>query len=200
MLLLFIAFYSLLPTLPQFIKQIGRTEAQVGLVTGAFMLSAVIFCPIIGALSDRFGRRPFIVWGLLIFTLAMYLYDWASGIVVLVGLRILHGMSWAFSTTAIITAITEIIPAARRGEGMGWFSMAMTLAMAIGPMYGLWVAQNLSYHALFLFAVGLSAVSLLLTFGAQTPFRLRSDAGRIELFEKSVLPVTVSVFFLYIAL
>ena len=82
---------------------------------------------------------------------------------------------------------------------MGWFSMAMTLAMAIGPMYGLWVAQNLSYHALFLFAVGLSAASLLLTFGAKMPFRPQSVGRRIELFEKSVLPVTVTVFFLYIA-
>lgn len=199
MLFLFIAFYSLLPTLPQFIKQIGGTEAQVGLATGAFMLSAVIFRPLVGGLLDRFGRRPFILWGLLLFALAMYMYNWVGGIVVLMGLRILHGMSWAFSTTAIITATTDMIPAARRGEGMGWFSMAMTLAMAIGPMFGIWVAQNLSYHALFLFAVGLSAVSLLLTFGAKMPFRPQSVGRRIELFEKSVLPVTVSVFFLYIA-
>ena len=199
MLFLFIAFYSLLPTLPQFIKQIGGTEAQVGLATGAFMLSAVIFRPLVGGLLDRFGRRPFILWGLLLFALAMYMYNWVGGIVVLMGLRILHGMSWAFSTTAIITATTDMIPAARRGEGMGWFSMAMTLAMAIGPMFGIWVAQNLSYHALFLFAVGLSAVSLLLTFGAKMPFRPQSVGRRIELFEKSVLPVTVTVFFLYIA-
>lgn len=199
MLFLFIAFYSLLPTLPQFIKQIGGTESQVGLATGAFMLSAVMFRPLVGGLLDRFGRRPFIVWGLLLFTLAMYMYNWVGGIVVLMGLRILHGMSWAFSTTAIITATTDMIPAARRGEGMGWFSTAMTLAMAIGPMFGIWVAQNLSYHALFLFAVGLSAVALLLTFGAKMPFRPQSVGRRIELFEKSVLPVTVSVFFLYIA-
>ena len=54
---------------------------------------------------------------------------------------------------------------------MGWFSTAMTLAMAVGPMLGIWVAQNMSYHALFLFAVGLSAAALLLTFGAKMPFQ-----------------------------
>ncbi|MFC5451108.1 MFS transporter [Paenibacillus aestuarii] len=40
---------------------------------GVFMLSAVIFRPIVGRMLDRFGRRPFIVIGLLLFTLAMYM-------------------------------------------------------------------------------------------------------------------------------
>ncbi|GGG08027.1 MFS transporter [Paenibacillus abyssi] len=199
MFFLFTSFYLLLPTLPLFIKQMGGSEAQVGLATGVFMLSAVFFRPIVGGLLDRFGRRPFIVWGLLLFTLAMYMYDWIGGIIVLMGLRILHGMSWAVSTTATITAITDMIPSARRGEGMGWFSTAMTLAMAVGPMLGIWVIQNQSYHALFLTAVGLSAAALLLTFGAKMPFRPQSGARRIAFYEKSVLPVAASVFFLYIA-
>jgi MFS family permease len=198
-LFLFNAFYMLYPTLPMFIKQMGGNESQVGLAMGAFMLSAVIFRPLVGGLLDRFGRRPFIVWGLLLFTLAMYMYNWVGGIVVLMGLRILHGLSWAVSTTGTITAITDMIPSTRRGEGMGWFSTSMTLAMAIGPMFGIWVTQNLSYSALFLFAVVLSAAALLLTLGAKMPFRPQPGARRIELFEKSVLPVAASVFFLFIA-
>jgi len=196
-LFLFIGFYMLY--LPLFIKQMGGNETQVGLAMGAFMLAAVIFRPFVGVLLDRFGRRPFIVWGLILFTVAMYMYDWIGGIAVLMGLRILHGISWAVSTTGILTAITDIIPANRRGEGMGWFGTSMTLAMAIGPLFGIWVAQNLSYHHLFLFAVGLSAAALLLTLGINIPFRPQSGASRIELFEKSVLPVTASVFFLFIA-
>ncbi|MCU6792308.1 MFS transporter [Paenibacillus sp. WQ 127069] len=198
-LFLFNAFYMLYPTLPLFIKQMGGNESQVGLAMGAFMLSAVIFRPLVGGLLDRFGRRPFIVWGLLLFTLVMYMYNWVGGIVVLMGLRILHGMSWAVSTTATITAITDMIPSTRRGEGMGWFSTSMTLAMAIGPLFGIWVTQNLSYSALFVFAVVLSAAALLLTLGAKMPFRPQTGARRIELFEKSVLPVAASVFFLFIA-
>lgn len=198
-LFLFNAFYMLYPTLPLFIKQIGGNESQVGLAMGAFMLSAVIFRPLVGGLLDRFGRRPFIVWGLLLFILAMYMYDWVGGIVVLMGLRILHGMSWAFSTTATMTAITDMIPSTRRGEGMGWFSTSMTLAMAIGPMFGIWVTQNLSYSSLFLFAVVLAAIALLLMLDAKMPFRPQPDGRRIELFEKSVLPVAASVFFLFIA-
>ncbi|REK64082.1 MULTISPECIES: MFS transporter [Cohnella] len=199
MLFLFTGFYLLLPTLPPFIKQMGGNEAEVGLAAGAFMLSAVMIRPIVGGLLDRFGRRPFIVWGLLLFALAMYMYDWIGGIAVLMGLRILHGMTWAVSTTAVFTAVTDIIPSARRGEGMGWFSTAMTLAMAVGPMLGVWVIQSLSYHALFQFACALSAVALLLTYSAKVPFRQQTGERRIEFFEPSVLPVAASVFFLTIA-
>jgi MFS family permease len=198
-LFLFVAFYMLYPTLPPFIKQMGGSESQVGLAMGAFALSAVIFRPLVGGLLERFGRRPFIVWGLLLFILAMYMYNWVGGIVVLIALRILHGLSWALSTTAMITSITDTIPAARRGEGMGWFSTSMTLAMAIGPMFGIWVTQNHSYSALFVFAVVLSAAALLLTFGAKMPFQPQTGARRIELYEKSVLPIAASVFFLFIA-
>lgn len=198
-LFLFTGFYLLLPTLPLFIKELGGNEGQIGLIAGAFMLSAVIFRPIVGVLLDRFGRRPFIVWGLIFFALAMYAYDWIGGIAVLIWIRIVHGVSWAFSTTAVFTAATDMIPSTRRGEGMGWFSTAMTLAMAVGPIVGIWVTQNLSYSALFLCAVGLSVAALLLTFGAKIPFRPQTGAVKIELFEKSVLPVTASVFFLTIA-
>lgn len=198
-LFLFNAFYMLYPTLPSFIKQMGGNESQVGLAMGAFMLSAVIFRPLVGGLLDRFGRRPFIVSGMLVFTLAMYMYDWVGGMVALMWLRILHGMSWAVSTTASITAITDMIPSTRRGEGMGWFSTSMTLAMAIGPMFGIWITQNRSYSALFIIAVLLSGAALLLMLGAKMPFRPQKGARRIELFEKSVLPVSASVFFLFIA-
>ncbi|WP_110933523.1 MFS transporter [Paenibacillus bouchesdurhonensis] len=198
-LLLFTGFYLLLPTLPLFIKELGGDEAQVGMVTGAFMLSAVIFRPIVGVLLDRFGRRPFIIWGLILFALAMYMYDWIGGIAVLIWIRIVHGMSWAVSTTALFTAATDMIPATRRGEGMGWFGTAMTLAMAIAPLFGIWVVQHLSYSALFLSAVGLSVAALLFTFGAKIPFQPQKRTTRIELFEKSVLPVTAAVFFLTIA-
>ena len=199
MFFLFTAFYMLFPTLPLFIKQMGGNETQVGLAMGAFMLTAVIFRPFVGGLLDRFGRRPFIIWGLLLFAVAMYMYNWIGGIGVLMALRILHGGSWALSTTAILTAVTDMIPSARRGEGMGWFSMSMTLAMAIGPLFGLWVTQNLSYDALFLFSVGLSTAALFLMLGANMPFQPQLVPRRIEFFEKSVLPITASIFFLFLA-
>ncbi len=199
MLFLFTGFYLLLPTLPLYVIELGGNEWQVGLMMGVFTFSAVIFRPIVGGLLDRYGRRSFILWGLLFYVLAMYLYDWVGFLLLLLGLRVLHGMSWAVSTTAIGTAITDIIPPGRRGEGMGWSGSAMTTAMAIGPLLGLWILHNYSFHTLFLIATGLSIVALLLMFVTRVPFQPKAGKGRLELFEKSVLPITAAIFFLAVA-
>jgi MFS family permease len=199
MFFLFTAFYMLYPTLPLFIKQMGGNESFVGLAMGAFMLSAVAFRPLIGGFLDRFGRRPFILWGLSFFAVIMYLYNLVDGLIALMILRVLHGMSWGVTTTAIMTAVTDLIPANRRGEGMGWSGLAMTLAMAIGPLFGIWISEHLSFQSLFIVAVVLSIAALFLIMSSKMNFTPQKGTKKIDLFEKSVLPVTAVVFFLFIA-
>lgn len=118
MLFLFTGFYLLVPTLPLFIKEIGGNESQVGLMMGMFTIAAVVIRPIIGGMLDQYGRRSFIIFGLIFFGITMYSYNLASTIVFLAVLRVIHGVTWAVSTTAVGTAITDIIPDSRRGEGM----------------------------------------------------------------------------------
>lgn len=199
MLFLFTGFYLLLPTLPLYIKHLGGSETQVGLAAGAFTLTAVVFRPMVGGLVDRYGRRAFYIWGLIFFVLSMYLYDWVGSILLLLALRILHGASWAFSTTSIGTVITDLIPASRRGEGMGWYGMAMTVAMAIGPMLGTYIVGGYSFQTLFLVATGLSLIAFILAYMTRAPYQAKPSTGRIQLVEKSVLPVTVAIFFLAVA-
>lgn len=199
MLFLFTGFYLLLPTLPLYIKHLGGSESQVGLAAGAFTLTAVVFRPMVGGLVDRYGRRAFYIWGLLFFVLSMYLYDWVGSILLLLALRILHGASWAFSTTSIGTVITDLIPTSRRGEGMGWYGMAMTIAMAIGPMLGTFIVSGYSFRMLFLVATILSLIAFILAYMTRAPYQAKPSAGRIQLVEKSVLPVTVAIFFLAVA-
>lgn len=199
MLFLFTGFYLLLPTLPLYIKHLGGSETQVGLAAGAFTLTAVVFRPMVGGLVDRYGKRAFYVWGLIFFVLSMYLYDWVGSILLLLALRILHGASWAFSTTSIGTVITDLIPISRRGEGMGWYGMAMTVAMAIGPMLGTYIVSGYSFRTLFLVATGLSLIAFILAYMTRAPYQAKPSAGRIQLVEKSVLPVTAAIFFLAVA-
>ncbi|MGH1287124.1 MFS transporter [Bacillus toyonensis] len=199
MLFLFTGFYLLVPTLPLFIKEIGGNESQVGLMMGMFTIAAVVIRPIIGGMLDQYGRRSFIIFGLILFGLTMYSYNLASTIVLLAVLRVIHGVTWAVSTTAVGTAITDIIPDSRRGEGMGWYGMAMTIAMAIGPMIGLWVVQYYSFHGLFLLATLLSFMAVILSLITKMPFTPQKEKGKIQLFEKSVLSITVVVFFLSFA-
>lgn len=198
MLFLFTGFYLLVPTLPLFIKEIGGNELQVGLMMGMFTIAAVVIRPIIGGMLDQYGRRSFTIFGLIFFGLTMYSYNLATTIILLAILRVIHGVTWAVSTTAIGTAITDIIPDSRRGEGMGWYGMAMTIAMAIGPMIGLLVVQNYSFHGLFLLATLLSIMAVLLSLMTKMPFTPQKEKGKMQLFEKSVLSITIVVFFYHL--
>lgn len=195
-LLLFSGFYLLMPTLPMFIKQLGGSESQVGLIIGVFTISAVIFRPIIGGLMDRYGRRAFIISGLLFFAITMYFYDWVTGIIFLVVLRILHGVGWAVATTSIGTAVTDVIPQSRRGEGMGWYGLAMTLGMALGPIVGLWVTKSYSFHYLFLLCTALALIAFILGLGAKSPTVQNTSKKPISFYEKTVLPIAIVTFFL----
>ncbi|MDM5186159.1 MFS transporter [Bacillus sp. DX4.1] len=195
-LLLFSGFYLLMPTLPIFIKQLGGSESQVGFIIGVFTISAVILRPIIGGLMDRYGRRLFIISGLLFFAITMYFYDWVTGVIFLVVLRILHGISWAIATTSIGTAVTDVIPQSRRGEGMGWYGLAMTLGMALGPVLGLWVIKSFSFHYLFLLCTGLALVAFILALGTKIPAIQHASKKPISFFEKTLLPIAIVTFFL----
>ncbi|MEC0090995.1 MFS transporter [Paenibacillus macquariensis] len=195
-LLLFSGFYLLMPTLPMFIQQLGGSESQVGFIIGVFTISAVIFRPIVGGLMDRYGRRAFIISGLLFFVITMYFYDWVTGVVFLIVLRILHGISWAIATTSIGTAVTDVIPQSRRGEGMGWYGLAMTLGMALGPILGLWVATSYSFHNLFLLCTVLALIAFILAFAIKTPVVQFTSKKPISFFEKTVLPLAIVTFFL----
>jgi MFS family permease len=195
-LLLFSGFYLLMPTLPLFIKQLGGSESQVGFIIGVFTISAVIVRPIVGGLMDRYGRRAFIISGLLFFAITMYFYDWITGVIFLVVLRIFHGISWAIATTSIGTAVTDVIPQSRRGEGMGWYGLAMTLGMALGPILGLWVAKSFSFHYLFLLCTGLALIAFILAFGTKFPAVQLTQEKTISFFEKTFLPIAIVTFFL----
>ncbi|ELC8442590.1 MFS transporter [Clostridium perfringens] len=195
-LLLFSGFYLLMPTLPMFIKQLGGSDSQVGFIIGVFTISAVIIRPIVGGLMDKYGRRIFIISGLLFFAITMYFYDWVTGIIFLIILRILHGVSWAIATTSIGTAVTDVIPTSRRGEGMGWYGLAMTLGMALGPILGLWVIKSYSFHYLFLVCTALALIAFILSFVTKIPKVKNTEKQQISFFEKTVLPIAIVTFFL----
>ncbi|TDF96287.1 MFS transporter [Paenibacillus piri] len=196
MFFLCFGFYLLLPTLPLYIKKLGIGESQLGFIIGGFTLSAVVVRPVIGGLLDRFGRRFFILAGLIVFAIAMFLYNWASGILLLFLLRILHGCGWAISTTSIGTAITDVIPTQRRGEGMGWYGMSMSVSMAIGPIVGVWMVQNYSFRNLVILASCLSVAAILLALVIKVPALRLDNKRKAVFFDKSVLPISVAIFFL----
>lgn len=157
--LIFCAFQILMPILPKYVQSMGADEKVIGLINGLFTITALSARPFIGRELDRGGRRKIYLLGLVIFFLAILGYLWAPTLIILLSFRLVHGLGWAGASTAAGTIVADIIPPARRGEGMGYYGVASTLAMAIAPALGLTLLINYDFSVIFL-------VSMSLTLGA----------------------------------
>ena len=111
---------------------------------------------------DRGGRRPFALGGLALFAAATALLPLAASLWALLALRAVQGVGWGFATTAISSLVADLAPASRRGEAIGVWGLAPTVAMALGPAAGGALAHVggtgaafLGTAALFLAALGL---------------------------------------------
>lgn len=192
--ILFIAFYLLLPTLPQYVEGLGGDEAAVGLLMGVFTLAAMALRPWIGLALDRLGRTPVYLAGLATFVALVYLYRWAASIPLLLLLRIPHGVGWGMATTAQSTIAADLAPPARRGEALGYFGMFTTLAMAFGPSLGMAVILRYSFPVLFTVSAALAAIALAIASRIHEPPR-EGKGGRGPLFNTSALLPSLVVLF-----
>ncbi len=199
-LFIFLGFQMLLPIMPVFALELGGTEAWAGMVTGIFTLASVIMRPITGRLLDRQGRKGVYLGGLLLFFLCMVAYHWVPGIVFLLLLRFIHGFGWGASSTASSTIATDIIPKARMGEGMGYFGLTGTLAMAVGPALSLGLAGRYGYNTVFTIATASVVIALVfaLLIRYQEPEgRANPDlANKQSIFEKTALRPGVTIAFI----
>ncbi len=148
-LIVFISFQMLTPTIPLYVDQLGGNETIVGVVSGFFAISSVVVRPWVGQGLDRYGRLGIWLVGAAIFFLTNFGYAWALSIPLLIGFRVIHGVGWGVVTTSAATAATDLIPAPRRGEGMGFFGLGTNIAMATGPLLGFFIAGRLGFNILF---------------------------------------------------
>ncbi|MXQ53319.1 MFS transporter [Shimazuella alba] len=92
--------------------------------------------------------------------LFMCFNNWVNGVLILILLRLLHGIGPAVSTISIGTAVADIILETRRGEEMGLYGLAMTISMAVGPILGIWLLHIYSFHGLIFIAIFFSIIAL----------------------------------------
>lgn len=204
-LLVFISFYCLLPTLPLFVTDyLGSDVSAVGYIFGFFALAAVIARPLAGFAVDTTGRKVVLFISLLLLAAAIAIYNIATTVLLLFIIRMFHGLCWGFATTAAGTVATDIVPAARRGEGIGYYGLSNTFAMAAGPALGLLIVSHTSFTVLFTGSSLLAAAALVcvlaITFKetaaahTQQPVEIRLTT----LFETRVLLYAVITFFIAI--
>lgn len=152
-LLLFFSFYMLIPVLPFYLMEyFGTSGSTAGIVLSLYTISALMIRPFSGFLVDMFSRKPLylICYGCFCVIFAGYVV--AVTLTLFIILRILHGFAFGISTVSGSTVAVDLMTSERRGEGIGYFGMAANIAMAVGPVAGLWIQKNYSFDALFMAA------------------------------------------------
>lgn len=192
-LLLFYGFQMLLPTLPVYVSEHGGKETTVGLVIGIFTIFSLATRPFAGAMLERAGKKRVLAAGLLICLLAIASYYWTATVVAILLARCVHGIGWGISTTSSGTIATDVIPPGRRGEGIGYFGLAGTLAMALAPVTGIALIEGPGFAWLFMASVLCTTASLWLAWmvklarKSQPAAQRQPAAFRSRLLEKRAL-------------
>jgi predicted MFS family arabinose efflux permease len=136
----FTAAGLMIPVTPLFAAgPLGASEVGVGIAVGAFSVTALILRPYAGRAADRRGRRPLLVGGALLFSVATAAHAFTNDLAVLVGLRLVLGVAEAFFFVAGFAALADLSPPNRFGEALSFNSLSLYLGIAIGPLIGEWL-------------------------------------------------------------
>ena len=191
---LFVAmiFYTLMTAMALYaVTSFGASDAEAGVVVGAFVLGAVLTRMTTTPATFAWGRRRVLLVALACYVLTTAAYLWADSLAALTAVRLLNGMCFGAAGTVLATAVQRIVPPARRSEGTGWFSTSMTLAGAVGPMVALQLSTAVGYDALFRACIGFTGMALLIALFLRVPeppltgrFRLH----RADVFSAEVAP------------
>ncbi|WP_047982085.1 MFS transporter [Ornithinibacillus contaminans] len=197
---IFFGFQMSLPTLPLFVKELGGSDQLVGVIVGIFTFSALLMRPYAGHALESRGRQFVYMTGLAIFVVSIGSFAFIASIAFLLIMRVVQGIGWGLSTTATGTIATDIVPASRRGEGLGYFGLSGNIALAFGPGLGLALAGKISFTWLFLICAIFGLVAFLLS--AKVHYKKveqsveKTVTPRFDVFEKSALQPAILVLFI----
>lgn len=136
---LFVAFVGIglvIPVLPTIMNEMNLNGSVVGYMVAAFAIAQLIVSPFAGKWTDKIGRKPMILLGLIIFSFSELLFGVGQTVEVLFISRILGGVSSAFIMPAVTAFIADITTDQNRPKLLGYMSAAINTGFIIGPGIG----------------------------------------------------------------
>lgn len=130
-----VGFAMVLPLVPFYATSMGATGSVVGLLISSFSLAQLVSAPTWGRVSDRFGRRPAVISGLLISAAAYVVFGLAGTIWALLLSRVVQGVGGG--TVGVLQAyVADASRPEDRAKGLGWLSAATSAGAVVGPAFG----------------------------------------------------------------
>jgi multidrug resistance protein len=138
------------PVMPVYARELGIGEAGLGMLFASYAIGNIVAALPFGLLSDKVGRRPFLVFGMLAMAGAFILYAYSTTYVALFLSRFLDGVTAAANWSVGLAIIADIYPEGERGQGMGTVMGAMGAGAIAGPALGGILYDWLGYKSPFL--------------------------------------------------
>lgn len=143
-----------LPAFPAISQALGATPVQMQQTLSAYLFAFAFMALFHGALSDSLGRRPVVLWGLALFTLASAGCALAQTTGQLVAFRALQGLSAGAGIVVSRAVIRDLFPPAQAQQVMSQVTIFFGVAPAIAPIVGGWLSVHLGWHSVFWFLTG----------------------------------------------
>jgi EmrB/QacA subfamily drug resistance transporter len=151
-------------SLPSIQRDLHASLSALEWTVNAYTLTFAVLMVTGGRLGDIFGRRTFFLFGVVVFGLSSAAIGFAPNDTMLVAFRAIQGIGAAFMMPATLSIITQAFPPHQRGTAIGTWAGVSAMALAIGPVVGGFLTQQVSWRAIFFInppiAVGAVAVTL----------------------------------------
>lgn len=136
MFLVMVGFGIIIPVIPFYAEEIGATPTQLGLLMAVYSLMQLIFAPMWGRISDRIGRKPVIMIGIIGLSLSFFLMALSTQLWMLFAARIIGGFLSSANMPTVMAYVADITSEEDRGKGMGIIGAAVGLGFIFGPAIG----------------------------------------------------------------
>lgn len=202
---LMLSMYGLFVTLPIYAtQQYDASVSMGGLVASIFIIGALLARLVTGKKAGEYGSKKVLVIGSSILVIATLLYFVTVSVEMMLTVRFLHGIGFGIATTATGIIVAQVMPIARSGEGIGYFSLGVVLAIAVGPFIGIGIVDQWGYNWLFIFTIIMTVVSFSLAILIKKPagevlYKASRGFKLQHYFAKKAVPVAFSMFIMALA-
>lgn len=160
--LLMVNYFGLMVVVASYAMQTyGAPASLAGLAASIFIIGTLIARIVSGRIMDRVGRKRLLVGGAAFEVVFSLLYLSGLDFGMLVVLRFVHGLAYGACSTSIGTIVTALVPNSRKGEGVGYYMLSVTLSAAIGPFLGMFLMHTYDASVLFIVVSAFAILGLL---------------------------------------
>ncbi|HEX6642106.1 MAG TPA: MFS transporter [Thermoanaerobaculia bacterium] len=170
----FFSAFQLLPVIPLRIIELGGSKAAAGLFLAVYTFASAFAAPVMGSIADHVGRRRMLVVASILFVFFSLAYGIVPWLPLVLLIAVAHGSLWSSILSSASAIMTDFIPISRRTEGLGYWGLAPTAAIAVAPAVGMYV------HRFGWFAL-CAEIAVLSAFMAVWAARLPGGQDRKEL-------------------